>query len=257
MSPRPKLSHLRKPQIIEAARRTIYERGFAETRISDIADRAGTSAASILYYFESKEKLLEEALGYGDETFYQRLRDEIAGLHSATEQLLCIIERCSRPPDPLEDWTLWLEMWPLVRHRPQLREAYERLERTGQQAMIEEVIRRGQRSGEFDPDADANDVSTMLSALIDALGVQVTLGHPTMSSERMRRLCLAAAARELGFTLPADSDDGAPAPVRSLAARRSGAAPLRQRARRSHTPPGQSGSTRSASAGSSTLTGDP
>lgn len=219
MSPRPKLSHLRKPQIIEAALRTIYDRSFAETRIIDIADRAGTSAASILYYFDSKEKLLEEALTYCDEAFYERVREEIAPLGSAREKLLRIIERCSRPPDPLEDWTLWMEMWLLVRHRPHLRGAYERLERTGQQPLIEEVIRAGQRSGEFDPNVDAGDVSTMLSALIDGLGVQVTLGHPAMSPERMERLCVAAAAGELGFTPAAGTQDGQLASVRRLRSR--------------------------------------
>ena len=62
MSPRPKLEHLRKPQIVAAAGEVLYERGLFETRIGDIAERAGTSSATILYYFESKDQLLEEAV---------------------------------------------------------------------------------------------------------------------------------------------------------------------------------------------------
>ena len=199
MSPRPKLGHIRRPQIIEAALATIYERGFSETRIIDIADNAGTSAATILYYFESKEKLLEEALTHSDEQFYAKLREEIDTLDTASAQLVHIIERSAAPPDPLDDWTLWIEMWLQVRHRPHLRGAYERLERSGQQLMIAEVIRRGQDDGEFNADVDAEDVATMLSALIDGLGVQVTLQHPDVTAERMVRLCLDAAATELGF----------------------------------------------------------
>ena len=61
MSPRPRLDHLRKPQIVEAAAEVLYERGLFDTRIGDIAERAGTSAPTILYYFESKDRLLEEA----------------------------------------------------------------------------------------------------------------------------------------------------------------------------------------------------
>ena len=199
MSPRPKLGHIRRPQIIEAALATIYERGFSETRIIDIADNAGTSAATILYYFESKEKLLEEALTHSDEQFYAKLQEEIDTLDTASAQLVHIIERSAAPPDPLDDWTLWIEMWLQVRHRPHLRGAYERLERSGQQLMIAEVIRRGQEGGEFKADVDAEDVATMLSALIDGLGVQVTLQHPDLTAERMVRLCLDAAATELGF----------------------------------------------------------
>ena len=199
MSPRPKLGHIRRPQIIDAALATIYERGFSETRIIDIADNAGTSAATILYYFESKEKLLEEALTHSDETFYAKLREEIAALDTASAQLVHIVERCAAPPDPLDDWTIWIEMWLQVRHRPHLRGAYERLERAGQQPLLADVIRRGQRDGEFTPEVDADDIATMLSALIDGLGVQVTLQHPDVSVDRMVRLCLDAAATELRF----------------------------------------------------------
>ena len=62
MSPRPKVDHLRKPQIIAAAAEVLYERGLFDTRIGDIAERAGTSSPTILYYFESKDRLLEEAV---------------------------------------------------------------------------------------------------------------------------------------------------------------------------------------------------
>ena len=39
-------------------RSVITDRGLAETRISDIAERAGVSPGLILYYFESKDRLL-------------------------------------------------------------------------------------------------------------------------------------------------------------------------------------------------------
>jgi AcrR family transcriptional regulator len=199
VSPRPKLGHIRRPQIIEAAVATMYERGFSETRIMDIAENAGTSAPSILYYFESKEKLLEQALTHSDEAFYAKLRDEIAALDTANAQLVHIIERSATPPDPRDDWTLWMEMWLQVRHRPHLRGTYERLERAGQQPLIAEVIRRGQRDGEFAAAVDPDDAATMLSALIDGLGVQVTLQHPDVTGERMAHLCLDAAAITLEF----------------------------------------------------------
>ena len=70
MSPRPKVDHLRKPQIIAAAAEVLYERGLFDTRIGDIAERAGTSSPTILYYFESKDRLLEEAVEYADREFY-------------------------------------------------------------------------------------------------------------------------------------------------------------------------------------------
>jgi AcrR family transcriptional regulator len=40
----------------------IRERGLEHVRVADVADRAGTSAPSVLYYFASKAELLKEAL---------------------------------------------------------------------------------------------------------------------------------------------------------------------------------------------------
>ena len=77
MSPRPKLEHLRKPQIVAAAAEVLYERGLFETRIGDIAERAGTSSATILYYFESKDRLLEEAVEHADREWYERLSERL------------------------------------------------------------------------------------------------------------------------------------------------------------------------------------
>ena len=74
MSPRPKIEHLRKPQIVAAAAEVLYERGLFDTRIGDIAQRAGTSSPTILYYFESKDRLLEEAVDRTDREFYARVR---------------------------------------------------------------------------------------------------------------------------------------------------------------------------------------
>ena len=73
MSPRPKVDHLRRPQIVAAAAEVLYERGIFDTRVGDIAERAGTSSPTILYYFESKDRLLEEAVDQTDREFYDRL----------------------------------------------------------------------------------------------------------------------------------------------------------------------------------------
>ncbi len=54
MSPRPRLGHVRRPAILAAATEVIRERGLEHARVTDVADRVGTSAPSILYYFASK-----------------------------------------------------------------------------------------------------------------------------------------------------------------------------------------------------------
>lgn len=67
MSPRTKeqtaqLRQERRRQILDAARQVFAEKGFAATRVSDIAARAGVSQGTVYWYFESKGDLYQAAI---------------------------------------------------------------------------------------------------------------------------------------------------------------------------------------------------
>ncbi|MBV9004518.1 MAG: TetR family transcriptional regulator C-terminal domain-containing protein [Solirubrobacterales bacterium] len=205
MSPRPKIEHLRKPQIVNAAAEVLYERGLFDTRIGDVAKRAGTSSPTILYYFESKDRLLEEAVDQTDREFYDRLSEGQQRHQRASDKLVHLIEETSLGPGGLSDWTLWMEMWVRARRDPTVRRAYFRLDRR-QRNLIADIVREGQAAGEFCREADPEDFAIALSGLMDGLGVQVTLGQPDVTPERMVQRCLALASSELGCTLAPSSD---------------------------------------------------
>jgi AcrR family transcriptional regulator len=200
MSPRPKADHLRKPQIIEAAAEVLYERGLFDTRIGDIADRAGTSAPTILYYFESKDRLLEEAVDHTDREFYSSLSAGQERHEFPSGKLVHLVEHTSLGPGGLSDWTLWMEVWVRARRDPTVHQAYVGLDRR-QRGLIAEIVRDGQACGEFDAGVDADDFALALSGLMDGLGVQVTLGQPDVTPQRMVDCCLAMASKELGREL--------------------------------------------------------
>ena len=61
----------RREQMLRAAIAVIEERGFPETRIADVAARAGTSPALVIYYFKTKDQLLTEALRYAEDAWYE------------------------------------------------------------------------------------------------------------------------------------------------------------------------------------------
>ena len=143
MSPRPKVDHLRKPQIVAAAAEVLYERGLFDTRIGDIAERAGTSSPTILYYFESKDRLLEEAVDLGRPEFYARLSEGQDQLERASDKLVHLIEETSLGPGGLNDYTLWMEIWVRARRDPTVRSSYFRLDRR-QRNLIAEIVRDGQ-----------------------------------------------------------------------------------------------------------------
>lgn len=67
-------------RILNAAARTFRSRGFAATRLSDIAAHAELRAGSMYYHFESKEKLLEEVLELGVSQVFKAVRAAVEAL---------------------------------------------------------------------------------------------------------------------------------------------------------------------------------
>ena len=60
----------RREQMLHAALEVIVERGYPETRITDVAERAGASPALVIYYFKTRDHLLTEALRYSEDGWY-------------------------------------------------------------------------------------------------------------------------------------------------------------------------------------------
>ena len=191
MSPRPSNAHLRRPAILTAAAEVISERGVQNTRISDVAERAGTSAPGVLYWFPTKDELLAEALTFSDDRFYDSLTEELEGLASASERLARLVEQW--PSDGDSETVLWMELWVRALRDPKLAETRERLDRRWRETLAE-VIREGQASGEFGGD-DADDLALLLGALMDGYAIQLALGDPAVTTDLVRRHCLRLAMR--------------------------------------------------------------
>ncbi|MBK8067819.1 MAG: TetR/AcrR family transcriptional regulator [Rhodanobacteraceae bacterium] len=61
-APRRRRKQARPGEIVDAALSLFVERGFAATRLDDVAERAGVSKGTVYLYFDSKEALLAEAV---------------------------------------------------------------------------------------------------------------------------------------------------------------------------------------------------
>jgi AcrR family transcriptional regulator len=194
----------RHQEILDAAARVITDRGLADTRISDIADRCGVSPGLILYYFESKDRLLVEALTSANDQFYLRLSREMRRMPSARQQLERLIE-LSVPGllpefERLDEWALWIEIWVRALRDPMLAKEREVLERRWRQS-IADIVRHGRETGEFPGGPDAEDLGLQIGAMIDGLAIQVLLNDTAFSAERMRTACLDVSARLIGFSV--------------------------------------------------------
>jgi AcrR family transcriptional regulator len=197
MSPRPRLDHVRRPEILAAAAEVIRERGLENARVVDVAQAAGTSAPSVLYWFSSKAELLKEALTSAEERFYAELAEDLGRIDSARERLVHIVE--SGAGDGDYDAALWMELWAKALRDEGLAET--RAELDGRwRGTIATVVREGQQSGEFGP-KDPDEFAVLMASLLDGLAVQIALEDAQVTSERVRDLALKLAERELGCEL--------------------------------------------------------
>jgi len=202
LTKRRRLSEARQTQILQAAVEVIRERGLCETRISDIAEHAGTSSALVIYYFQSKDRLLGEALAFSEERFYEKTARELRGISSARDQLVRLIELCCSPgldsrQDWMNEWMLWLDLWARAPRDPDVARDREALDRRWREAIVE-IVHAGQGRGEFRP-VDAEDFALRLAVTIDGLAIQVVLGDPVVTADVMEEICLRMAGTELGF----------------------------------------------------------
>jgi AcrR family transcriptional regulator len=194
LSPRPRLDHVRRPAMLSAAAEVIRERGLENARVSDVAERAGTSAPSVLYYFETKAELLKEALTSAEEEYYDDLERELDGIESARERLARIVAGGAGDGD--YDASLWMELWARALRDPDLAATRAELDGRWRQA-ITDVVLYGQERGEFG-EVEAEDFAVLLSSLLDGLAVQIALKDDEVTPQRARELSLAFAEKELG-----------------------------------------------------------
>jgi AcrR family transcriptional regulator len=199
MSPRPRLDHVRRPAILAAAAEVIRERGLENTRVVDVAERAGTSAPSVLYWFASKGELLTVALTAAEENFYQQLHASLEELASARDRIVRLIESASGTGD--YDAALWIDLWARALRDEEMAGIREQLDLRWRRT-IAAIVKEGQDAGEFGP-TDPDQLALLLGSLLDGLSVQIALGDPAGTPERARELCLRLAGRELGCDLTA------------------------------------------------------
>ncbi|HQZ35431.1 MAG TPA: TetR/AcrR family transcriptional regulator [Ilumatobacteraceae bacterium] len=190
--PRPRLDHVRKAQILSAAAEVLTERGYANSRVVDIAKAAGTSPAAILYWFDGKDGLLAEALRLREQEFHTRYTAKAENKATASERLRVLVEAMLHH----YDWKLWMELCVLALRDDAAAAERDRLDRRWR-AALRSAIREGQASGEF-VQSDPDDTMFVLAALLDGLSPLLVLKAKGVSKDRVERVWLGEASRLLG-----------------------------------------------------------
>lgn len=192
----------RREQLLKAALEVITERGYPETRITDVAERAGVSPGLVIYYFKTRDQLLTEAMGYAEDAWYAAGTARMAAIRTAAGRLEEIVAMTCLP-GPDEDnaggsWLLWLDLWAQSARNPGVAAVRQKFDERWRET-IRVLVLAGQEAGEFAA-VDADDFAVLLSALLDGLALSIALGDPDVAPARAFELTMRFAADRLGFS---------------------------------------------------------
>jgi AcrR family transcriptional regulator len=194
-------STARREQLLRSALEVIVARGYADTRIADVAEHAGTSPALVIYYFKTRDQLLTEALRYSEDAWYAAGTQRLAAISTAVGRLTELIAMTCLPdtdPAARTEWLLWLDLWALSPRNPGVATVRRKFDERWRETISSTVL-SGQEAGEFSTAVDAAEFAVTLSALLDGMAVQIALEDPDVPPARAYDLAMRYAAGQLGF----------------------------------------------------------
>ena len=189
----------RRNEILETTCEVVIERGFAATRIADVAKRLEVSSSLIHYHFDSKEQLLAEAFEHYANKDVAEMEGEIENAPTALGKLERVIQNYVPEGSDDVEWMLWIDGWGEALRNPMMKKISQQLDEQSTE-LLARIIRIGVDSGEFtcpDPNASA----MRLTALVDGLAVQFAAHDGMMNRDQLIEHVRFAAGAEIGVAL--------------------------------------------------------
>jgi AcrR family transcriptional regulator len=195
-APATEQNEARRIEMLRAAAELICERGFGDTRIADVAKRAGVSSALVIYYFGTRDRLLVDALRHSEESFYEAAEQMLAEVSSLRERLSLLIQWTCVPEGAGEipgAWGLWFDLWAQAFRHDEIKAGRAELDSRWRKMIIDAL--------------DSSDLSAKdkrmfaleFSALLDGLSIQVALEDPDVDSDLAYDIAMRFAERELNL----------------------------------------------------------
>jgi AcrR family transcriptional regulator len=186
----------RRAEILDVTCQVVIERGFAATRIADVANKLGVSTGLIHYHFESKDQLLAEAFLRAATEDVDRLKAEVSKARTPIAKLDEVFKLYS-PKEAEPGWMLYIDGWGEALRSKAIRQISQDLDIQCKK-VLEDIIDEGVSMGVFTCD-DPHATAWRLTALLDGLAVQVTVHDDVLSYRQLLAWVRAAAAAELGI----------------------------------------------------------
>jgi AcrR family transcriptional regulator len=188
----------RRNEILETTCEVVIERGFAGTRIADVAKRLEVSSSLIHYHFDSKEQLLAEAFEHYANKDVAEMEFEIENAPTALGKLERVIQNYVPEGSDDVEWMLWIDGWGEALRNPMMKKISQQLDEQSIE-LLARIIRNGVESGEFIC-PDPTGAAMRLTALVDGLAVQFAAHDGMMNRDQLIEHVRFAAGAEVGIT---------------------------------------------------------
>ena len=205
----------RRTEMLHAAAELICERGFGDTRIADVAKRAGVSSALVIYYFGTRDRLLVDALRHSEESFYEAAEAMLAEEKSLRERLSLLIKWTCVPSGDDEipgAWGLWFDLWAQAFRHDEVKVGRIELDARWRRMIVDAI-----ESADLRGEVDARMFALEFGALLDGLSIQVALEDPEVDSDVAYDIAMRFAERELDLPPVRKTAGKAAAKVRARA----------------------------------------
>jgi TetR/AcrR family transcriptional regulator, fatty acid metabolism regulator protein len=173
----------RRSQILTAAVKVFAQKGFHASRVGDVAEEAGVAYGLVYHYYKSKADLLETIFRTTWAEMLARVQEvEEAGVPAseAVRQVTALLLRTwRRDPDLVRV---------LVREVTRSQHVQQEVEEISHAMQaLEDIVRRGQESGEFRADLDARLAAVVFYGALDEVLTGWVLGQLPDEDEDIAR----------------------------------------------------------------------
>jgi AcrR family transcriptional regulator len=180
---RPKNQTQRRDQLISAAAQAVLQRGASGARLADVAQEAGLTAASVLYYYPDVRELFTAVFEQGSIEYCIGREAQVARASTPVEKLYaCIRSGIPRAGTTEDASRILYELMPVVL-RNDLAAAQHRLFIARQTSLYQGILEEGEASGDFTLRGPAAVLARSLVALEDGYGIDVLIGAMTADQE--------------------------------------------------------------------------
>lgn len=186
---------VRRKQLIMAAMDSIAKRGFADTTLRHVTEKAKLSHGVVNYHFDSKEALYDATLGYLAQEHYDLWTKALAAAGDQPAQKLTAIVEADfdKKVCTQKKLAVWFAFWGQAKYRPNYQKIHNRFDNE-RSVELKRICADLITDGGY-RDQTPTEAAHAIEALLDGLWLSLLLYPGAETREDSRTTCMKAIAR--------------------------------------------------------------